>query len=428
VKIRKNKSFSGYGVIVSFTFLIVCGTFIYAAPSCQNITSQLSDDYTEIIGNVDYLDPAGTEQYQSSYRWTVNGSTASAGTVSELLLLNFDGTTAGIANDSSLSSSGVSYGPGRWGQGLQLQSPGKIEYPRDKNWDMEEGTIEMWVALRANGDNAVYESHWHPLFYYSEPGGDWFTVCQSETGVIYAGGMVNGQWESAYGGAANMKTWPAGQWHHIAYTYSVSQNFMRFYLDGSLMADTNENHYWAPGSGSNQFVIGADQGGTSAHYYIDDVRILNRPASHTEIAEWAARSEPLKAFETRLDSTSLTPGDQAVFEFTPSNGSETGTPCSSDPVTWPGIPLSDPYPLSTLLPPGTTEVTFNVTSMIPTQCRYSVGTALPYAEMTDFDAGAGTTSHQTIINGALSLSAGCQPDVSAKGKSMGFGSFAPKRS
>ena len=32
----------------------------------------------------------------------------------------------------------------------------------------------------------------------------------------------------------------------LAFTYSASQNFMRFYLDGILVADTNEGHYWPP--------------------------------------------------------------------------------------------------------------------------------------------------------------------------------------
>lgn len=369
-----------------------------AAPSCQNIAATRSDDFSHILGNVDYYDPASTEQDQSSYRWLVNGVPLSSGLVSELLLLHFEGNLKGASNDNPSASSGVAYGTGRWGQGLALENAGRIEYPRARNLRLEEGTIEMWVAPRVNGDSSIYESRWHPFFYYYS-GSDWMAIVQGNDGVLYAGGQVSGQWQSAYSGAANMRYWPAGQWHHIAYTYSQSQNFMRFYLDGVLMADTNESHYWPPAAGGIKFYIGTDRWSSSAYYTIDHVRILDHATTHAEIAALAGRTAPAKPFEIKLDSTVLNSGDSVMFEFTPSNGSQTGTPCQSTAMIWSTIPLKDPHPVSTLLPPNTVDHPFSVTSIAPTQCRYSVAANLPYAQMTPFDAGAGTTSHQTMLRG-----------------------------
>jgi len=384
--------------VLLLALLLALSRCLVAAPSCQNVTIQLIQDYTEIVGNVDYYDAAAVEQYQSSYCWIINGVAGTEQTVSELLLLQFDGTSVGAAYDLPESSNGVGYGTGRWGQALELQTGGKILYPRSKNLNLDEGTIEMWVAPRANGDNPIYTSRWHPLFYYSS-GNDWMAVVQGNNGVIYAGGSVNGQWQSAYNSAASTRGWSAGQWHHVVYTYSKSQNFMRFYLDGQLTADTNEHHYWSPAAGSTTFVIGADKGGANAYYSIDAVRILGRAADSDEVAVWANRTEAPKAFEARLDSVGLTANSLISFQFTPSNGSQTGASCQSISLVWPGIPLKDPYPVSTLLLPNTTQLPFSVTSIVPTQCRYSIGTALPYEQMMPFNAGAGTTFHQTTLVG-----------------------------
>jgi len=65
----------------------------------------------------------------------------------------------------------------------------------------------------------------------------------------------------------------------------------------------------------------------------------------------------------------------------------------------PSLPLTSPYPPSTLLPAGTTELEFTVVSSQPARCRYSIGTVVEFERMTDFDDGQGTTSHRTILRG-----------------------------
>ena len=68
------------------------------------------------------------------------------------------------------------------------------------------------------------------------------------------------------------------------------------------------------------------------------------------------------------------------------------------PLEQAGNPVTNPQPPSTLLPPGTTALSLTVQSTETTTCAYSLGAAVPYAEMTPFDQGAGTTAHQTTLN------------------------------
>ncbi|MBK8478731.1 MAG: carbohydrate binding domain-containing protein [Opitutaceae bacterium] len=56
-------------------------------------------------------------------------------------------------------------------------------------------------------------------------------------------------------------------------------------------------------------------------------------------------------------------------------------------------------PQSTLLPAGATSVAFTVNTSQPGDCRYAVGSALPFAAMTPFITGQGSTAHGVTFVG-----------------------------
>lgn len=58
-----------------------------------------------------------------------------------------------------------------------------------------------------------------------------------------------------------------------------------------------------------------------------------------------------------------------------------------------------PAPVSTLLPANTTQLTFTVHTTGNANCRYSIGQVLPYASMTPFDNGDGSTTHSVEMQG-----------------------------
>ena len=95
---------------------------------------------------------------------------------------------------------------------------------------------------------------------------------------------------------------------------------------------------------------------------------------------WLVNGVPTPAEEV-AEHLLLHLDDSPVFEFTPSTASETGLPCQSAPLLYPNIPITDPQPPSTLLPPATTQFTLSVQSIENTTCAYSVGELVPYAWM-----------------------------------------------
>ena len=182
------------------------------------------------------------------YRWLRNGQPWHEGAASELFLLHADSGLTASRGQAPTGEGGVRLEPGRWGNARAVAPGGRLSYPREGNLDWREGSIEMWVSPRASGDDPVYAARDHVLFEY-RAGADRMTIAQSRTaGILYGGGAADGQWESAYGGHASMRAWKAGEWHHLAFTFSASGNRMRFYVDGVLTGDTNERRCRPPAS------------------------------------------------------------------------------------------------------------------------------------------------------------------------------------
>lgn len=369
-----------------------------APPTCAEATLRFSPNFQWLQGAASYADPDGDPESGSTFGWIVNGQPAAQGQVGEMLFLSFDGDAAGAGGETPETQDGLSLVPGQWGQALALDSGGHLAYSRQGNLDLAEGTVSLWVALREDGSTATYSNRRHVLLHYRETDGDTWAIAQSDGGTLYAGGTVGGQWQSAYdSNHASMTHWSAGAWHHLAFTFSASGGFMRFYVDGVLAGDTNEGRYDVPGGGSDAIYVGGDAWGNEAAYWIDALQILDHAVSEEEVRALAVVGPA--PFAVRLPTASLQVGDTVSFSFTPSDGLETGLPCESDPISYPGIPVTNPQPPSTLLPPGTTSLTLSVDTVTPTEARFSVGQALPFDQMTPFDQGAGTGHHGTTVPG-----------------------------
>ena len=253
------------------------------------------------MGSASFSDPDGDPESGSTFRWLADGVATASGPTAEGLLLRFENGTAGANGESPLAAAGVGYAAGRFGQALALANPGGLIFARADNLPLTEGTWELWIAPRADGSDPTYAdpNRWHVLLYYEAPDGDDLFIAQDDdSGVLYAGGTVDGQWQSAYSEAATTRAWKAGLWHHVAFTFSASGNFMRFYLDGVLVADTNEEHYWPPSAGGDRFAVGGTLWNTAAHYGLDEVRLSGRAADAAEIA---ARGAPDAATAPQRD-------------------------------------------------------------------------------------------------------------------------------
>src|SRR3990172_7577788 len=195
---------------------------VAAAPGCADATARLSEDYAYVVGAASFAGE-GDVQSGSTFRWMVNGNARWSGIESELLAASFDGTADGAGGDRPTAARGLAFAPGRWGSALALDPGGLLAYAADGNLSLDEGTVEMWVALREHGDAPDYRDRTHVLLQYRASGGDSISIAQAgNSGILYAGGQVGGQWQSAYGGRATMRGWRAAGWDHPAHKFSAS--------------------------------------------------------------------------------------------------------------------------------------------------------------------------------------------------------------
>ncbi len=366
-------------------FLLGLSCSAVLAQNCPGLSAHPSADYSFLVASSEAALPAGTP-----FQWLVNGKPQAAAQTAQRFLLHGDGSTTSVEGITPLTAKGVTYAAGKWNSALTLAAGGALSYPLQGALDLNEGSIEMWIAPLAEGSDSRYSAREHALFYFAHPNGEYLKVAQSGSTILYGGGTVGGQWESAYGGGASMSAWHLGEWHHIVFTFSASGNSMRFYVDGVLTADTNEKHYLPPAPGGDRFYLGGTPGGAEAAYLFDEVRVWSRPMSASEIKANAARLDQPANDEVWLPLAQFSPGDAIVFR---------SAGCAAPEFDYAGIPITQPNPPSTLLPAGTTRLNLTVQSAQPASCGWAVGSPLELARMTPFANGQGGASHQTSVSG-----------------------------
>jgi len=354
---------------------------VHSQGGCTGLAVAPSSDYEFAVAT---SDEGGT------YRWTLDGQPIASGKTSQALLLHADGSLMSSSGIQPLEQRNVSFGNGRWRFALAVEKEGLLSYPRTV-LSLDEGTIEMWIALRMDGGDAFYCSRDQVLFHYRAQSWDQMRIGISAVGGGFYAGINRGLTFKGVG-APDFRSWKAGEWHHIAFTYSSGQARMRFYLDGRLKSE-NQGDFVAPSSAGDRFSIGSTLFGEGAYVLIDEVRLSSKERLPQEILASATRTRPIGSNEVLLSIQEVRPG-KIGYELTTAGVS---APCL--PVSWDhsGIPLTDAVPSSNLLPAGTEEVLFSVRSAVPASCRYSIGEALEYMQMTPFDEGQGGTRHRTRL-------------------------------
>lgn len=328
-----------------------------------------------------------------NYRWIVNGVPAGSEPAPQLLLLHADDSLLSTTGVPPADAASIQYQPGRWGSAFSFTPGARLTYPREGNLNLGEGTVEMYVALRAPGRDPMCTAKNNVLFQYRAPNGDWTGIVQTAgpNGIVYAGGTVNGNWQSAYGSSSDMRDWQPGEWHHLAFTWSASASRMKMYVDGRLTADTNEGRYVPPLATGATFAVGGDIDG----YLIDEVRISGVPLTDDQIRADAVRQSRFADNEIFLSLAGRSPGDRIVLEWTTARG----TVCPSAPYVYPVIPITAADPPSTILPPGSSSLSLTIQTPVADSCRFSLDPASSFPHMTPFGSGDGSATHQTMVEG-----------------------------
>ena len=193
---------------------------------------------------------------------------------------------------------------------------------------------------------------------------------------------------AGYPQTSGIAGWKAGEWHHLAFTYSASQGRLRLYVDGA-QAQESDAKIQFPAVSPNTFTIGGDVSGRESAFGVDEVRITNNEMIAAAIAYDAALMTPFANDEVYLPLGSASPG-QLTYSV---------NRCGSAAYDFTGVPLSNFARPSTLLPTGATSLVLNFSSQQPVACAYSVGSLLPFAAMQPFAGGQKTTSHQGTVSG-----------------------------
>jgi len=226
----------------------------------------------------------------------------------------------------------------------------------------------------------------YAVFFYAAPNSDYFSMGEVTPGhTMAAGASASGQSVVAYNSSAgDIIGWKAGEWHHIAATFSASANHIKFYLDGVQIADTSR--YVPPSASGGSFDIG------SAVFTIDELRISKVAMPDSAIAYDAAHTGPFPENEVLLPLVGATPGEL--------NYSVAG--CGTATYSFTGIPISNLDPPGGLLRAGSTSFAVSFNTLQATTCRYSVGIIQDYASMQVLDTGPSTAIHSATIQGVSS--------------------------
>jgi HEAT repeat protein len=209
--------------------------------------------------------------------------------VRQLAVFHYDNSPSSASGILPLQAEKTSFAPGRWGSALAIAPGGILTYPVANNLDFGNGTIELWIAPRHEGSDPVYSKYKHTLLLYSVPPNyDQFIVAESGRS-FYAGTVVGTQFSGAGGG--DISSWKAGQWHHVAFTYSAVRSRQRWYIDGVL---TREHTGSMPvlGASGGKFAVDCDFWGRASDFFVDELRILNQEQTLAAVLQDAMRTSP----------------------------------------------------------------------------------------------------------------------------------------
>jgi uncharacterized protein (TIGR03437 family) len=368
--------------------LPLCASIItsaFAQSTCGNVQLQLTPDYSFAIGS---------SSGGSAYTFSLGGQTLAQGPMTQLALFHYDDSLVGTSGIAPTQSAGTAFVAGKFGSAVAVAATGSLTYPQAGNVSFGDGTVEMWVAPQYDGSNTLYtENTGTPqaqvLFhsFWGGNGNELILAIADHGGGPYfyvgAAGVYAG-----FPDASGIAGWKAGQWHHLAFTYSASQGRLRIFVDGAL-GQENDAEIQFPAVSPTTFTIGGDAFGHGSAFAVDEVRISNGEMLASAIAYDAARSAPLANDEIVLSLAGASPGQL--------NYSVGG--CGSTTYNFTGIPISNFAPPNGLLKAGSASVMLSFKTIQPTTCRYSIGNPLDYNSMLPLDTGPPTAAHVVAAAG-----------------------------
>jgi len=365
-----------------------------SAPPTASVVLRPAYADTILRGSATFSDPDGDLEGVSTYRWLVNGGQVATGDVPQSMLLPLDGSLLSTDGQAPAQSQGLAFVAGRFGQAVQTSAAAnsRLAYPAAGNVDPHEGSIEMWVNLTYDLDDPAYDASRYLFSYIADDEHQLHLLVNSNRIIFYS--RNEGSYYDAWPGPPG---WLAGEWHHLAATWSASAGCLAVYYDCTLVAEGD----FAPLTGSaSVFDLGSAAGWGVMDTAFDDVRLSRRALSAGEIAAACSRGGPAPNDEVVLPPGQAAVGDVVALEVTPCDETGAcGVPASASATVAPP-PMGVLRPTPGVLPAGTLSITLSLTTTAPADCRWSEKPDTPYESMPhNFQQGQSTTAHSTVVSG-----------------------------
>ena len=384
-----------------FLFILTLSLGHTASPPSATANLRPDPAYTDsrLRGGAVFQSPGSRAEGASTYRWLRGATEISAGVTPQTLLLPLDGSLVSTDGLAPVENQGVSFVSGKYGQALQFSpsAGSRLAYSSAGKINPNEGSLALWVNLSHDLGDPAYDTY-PRLFSYVIDGEHQLYIEANQERIILTS-RNTGQY---YGAWPDPPAWKAGEWHHLAVTWSTSAGQIAVYYD-CVQASASSEYPSLAGSAA-QFNLGSAGGWGAIDAVLDDVQISRRALAAEEIAAVCQRGGPAANDEVMLTSTPLTAGDPITFELTPCDADGACGAPSSASLTISDPPLAPLDPPRGLLPAGTTSLTLKLSTAEPADCRWSLHPETPYSQMAGpFQQGQGTTAHTAVVSGFQDL-------------------------
>jgi len=177
---------------------------------------------------------------------------------------------------------------GRRGRALSVTSASApLEYLATGNLQGSSGTLAFWVRLDWTPSSSDPDREYRHLFNMNRFG---FMAYLHMGRLVVASGTSDaaGKWTWHYGPSERVDGWRAGEWHHVAITWSSDDRACdkAVYVDGSLSAQRTGGPVHRMVSEASFRVAPVTDGLLASGAY-DDLVITGRPLSAAEVAALA---------------------------------------------------------------------------------------------------------------------------------------------
>ncbi len=179
-----------------------------------------------------------------------------------LVLCHFDGST-GSEVVTGASAKGVTFAPGRFGQGALVTGSATLSYLTPPLLNPDQGAIEIWVQPSWDGD----DGRGYVFVATGAPWANGISLFKDGAGnlrfLAWRNGVERGVGYDASG-------WKRNEWHHVAVTWDGTEVTM--FVDGRVAAQASDCSL--PVNFGPAISVGSDTGGAQqAHAVLDELRI-----------------------------------------------------------------------------------------------------------------------------------------------------------